>query len=193
MEDTDAFSGLMRTVHSLSQRARVIVCHADLAGLAAVAAGASGLGAGWDRGMRVFDPKSFQVSTPGVQIPASYVTQGGLAAVLRRDTGDAIARVLGEPDASRLRGGPMPPNDTFERTHHLRQLSQLISAVDRHGSARDRRVAELRTFYESAGAWFNHLLGRLPPKTLQESSRQRWVDQPIEALRTYAVAEGLWT
>jgi hypothetical protein len=192
MADTEAFSGVLRTVHSLSQRGRVILCHADLAGLPAVAAGASDLGAGWDRGMRFFDPKSFQTSNPGIQIPASYVTQGGLGAVLRRDAGDAIARILGEPDATRLRGGPMPPDDAAERIHHLRQLSQLLAMVHRHGGARQPRVAELRRFYETGIAWFDHLLGRLPKTTLQENSRQRWLDQPLAALHSYASAEGLW-
>src|SRR4051794_13289050 len=31
LADSEAFSGLLRTVHSLSQRARVIICHADYA------------------------------------------------------------------------------------------------------------------------------------------------------------------
>lgn len=86
LSDTVAFAGLLRTVHSLSERSRVIICHADYSGVPAIAAGAGSIGAGWDRGMRYFDPRSFQVTTAGIQIPASYVTQGRLAAVLRRDT-----------------------------------------------------------------------------------------------------------
>lgn len=136
LADTEAFAGLLRTVHSLSQRSRVILCHADLAGLPAVAAGASDVGGGWDRGMRFFDRESFRLSSPGIRIPASYVTQGGLGAVLRRDTGDAMTRLLGEPGAAPLRGGPMPVNDAAERTHHLRQLNTLVDRVDAHGGNR---------------------------------------------------------
>ena len=191
LADTEAFSGLLRTVHSLSQRARVIICHADYAGVPAVAAGASDIGAGWDRGMRFFDPRSFQLTTPGIQIPASYVTQGRLGAVLRRDTGDAIAR-LGDALATTLRGGPMPADDTAERSHHLRQLRDLVDAVDGHGVARPARIGELRSFYERSMADFDSLLARLPRTTLQESSRMRWVEQPYRALKAYAEAEGLW-
>ncbi|WP_143087045.1 hypothetical protein [Geodermatophilus ruber] len=191
LADTEAFSGLLRTVHSLSQRARVIICHADYAGVPAVAAGASDIGAGWDRGMRFFDPRSFQLTTPGIQIPASYVTQGRLGAVLRRDTGDAIAR-LGDAFATTLRGGPMPADDTAERSHHLRQLRDLVNAVSGHGVARPGRIGELRNFYERSMADFDSLLTRLPRTTLQESSRMRWVEQPYRALKAYAEAEGLW-
>jgi hypothetical protein len=185
LADTDAFAGLLRTVHSLSLRSRVIVCHADYTGVPAVAAGASDVGTGWDRGMRFFDPRSFQATTDGIQIPASYVTQGGLGAVLRRDAGDAITRLLGDAAATALRGGPMPPND-------LRQLSDLVQRVNAHGTARDMRVQELRAFYEQAIRDFEGLLARLPRSTLQENSRRRWLDQPLDVLEAYALAEGLW-
>ncbi len=191
MTDTAAFVGLLRTVHSLSQRSRVVVCYADYAGVPALAAGAETLTTGWDRGMRYFDPRSFQITSNGIQIPASYVTQGGLGAVLRRDTGDAITR-LGDPPATRLRGGPMPADDTAERSHHLRQLQQLASQVTSHGRARRRRVAELRGFYEQSTRDFNALIGALPRRTLNEGHRKRWIDDPYAVLREYARAERLW-
>lgn len=192
LADTEALAGLLRTVHSLSQRSRVVLCHADFAGLPAVAAGASDVGGGWDRGMRFFDPVSFHLSSPGIRIPASYVTQGGLGAVLRRDTGDAITRLLGEPDAARLRGGPMPVDDTAERTHHLRQLNQLVGLVDAHGANRAHRVRELHNFYQGAIAAFDGLSPRLPRPTLPATLRARWLEQPYACLEAYAVAEGLW-
>jgi hypothetical protein len=141
--------------------------------------------------MRYFDPRSFQVTTPGIRIPASYVTQGRLAAVLRRDTADAITR-LGDPPASDLRGGPMPPDDTAERRHHLRQLHDLVTQVNMHGTDRHARVRALRAFYEQALGDFDGLLSRLPNRTLSMGSRQRWLDDPYAALRTYADDEGLW-
>lgn len=192
LADTDAYAGLLRTIHSLSQRSRVILSYADFAGLPAVAAGASDIGGGWDRGMRFFDPESFRHSSPGIRIPASYVTQGGLGAVLRRDTGDAITRVLGEPNAAALRGGPMPINDTAERTHHLRQLEGLVGKISAHGPDRAMRVQELRAFYEHAITAFNQLAGNLPRQTLPHSLRTRWLDQPYACLEAYAVAEGIW-
>lgn len=191
LTDTTAFTGLLRTIHSLSQRSRVIVCYADYAGVPATAAGANTLGTGWDRGMRYFDPNSFQITSSGVRIPASYVTQGRLGAVLRRDTGDAIAR-LGDPPATDIRGGPMPADDTAERSHHLRQLHLLIDSVNVHGTARQDRVAELRRFYERAAQDLDSLTQQLPRHTLNENHRRRWVDEPFAALEAYAVAERLW-
>lgn len=193
LADSDAFAGLLRTVHSLSQRSRVIVLHADYAGIPAVAAGASELGMGWDRGMRYFDPISFQLTSPGIRIPASYVTQGGLAAVLRRDTADAIER-LDPTLATRLRCGVMPADDTAERIHHLRQLHSLVETIARHDvrGGRVGRVAELRQFYERASQDFDGLLTSLPRNVLSVETRKRWLDDPHTVLRTYAQAENLW-
>lgn len=191
LDDTSAFSGLLRTVHSLSERSRVILCYADYAGVPAVAAGADTLGSGWDRGMRFFDPTSFQLTSTGIRIPASYVTQGRLAAVLRRDAGDAITR-LGEPAATAIRGGPMPVDDAAERTHHLRQLHDLTATVNAHGRARRDRVATLRRLYEQAALDFTQLIAVLPPAVLNDGLRRRWVDEPYAALESYATVEGLW-
>jgi len=189
--DSQALAGLLRTVHSLSKRSRVIVAHSDYAYLGAVAAGASDLGAGWDRGMRYFDPQSFQVSSGGIQIPASYVTQGGLGAVLRRDTADAIVR-LDPARALAIRRGPMPVDDTAERTHHLARLGEVVRAVNDHGRSRRGRVAELRAFYETADAHFVALQRELPRRLVTDEARRRWVQEPLEVLRHYATSEGLW-
>lgn len=191
LADSAAFVGLLRTVHSLSQRSRVIVCHSDFAGLTAIAAGADSVGTGWDRGMRYFDPQSFQLTSAGVQIPASYVTQGGLATVLRRDTGDAISR-LGDPPARRIRGGAMPANDAAERVHHLRQVREHVEAVNAHGTDRRQRVRHLRELYELSMADFNALIAQLPRTILNDNHRRRWADEPYAVLRAYAEAEALW-
>jgi hypothetical protein len=192
LEDVDAFVGLLRSVHSLSERSRVIVCHADYSGLPAVAAGAGSIGTGWDRSMRYFDPAHFQTGDPGIRIPASYVTQGGLASVLRRDTGDAIARLPGLP-ADEFRGGPMPIDDAEERIHHLGQVRAAVVSIHSHGANRTDRVSDLRRFYELAHDRFGALLARLPRQTLNNNDRRRWVEQPYSVLASYAQEEGLWT
>src|SRR5690606_5279055 len=93
MADIEAFSGLCRTIHSLSLRSRVIIAHADFAGLVAVASGADTVGTRWDRLQKTFDPNSFKLnSDPGIRIPASYVPRGQLMSILRRDPADAIVR-----------------------------------------------------------------------------------------------------
>lgn len=190
LEDIPAFVGLCRTIHSLSERSRVIVTHADFAGLVGIAAGADTLGSGWDRSMRVFDPISFHVnSDDSPRIPASYVTQGGLTAVLRRDTADAIER-WNSGLAIAIRGGAMPPSDQAERIHHLKILRDLVVAVnmqsDRHG-----RVTRLRAHYDNAGMYFDSLISALR-QVVVPADKKAWRNNQFEILRSYAAAEQLW-
>lgn len=189
LTDTPAFAGLCRTVHSLSLRSRVIVSQADLAGLPAVAAGADTLGSGWDRAQRTFDPLAFRVdSDPGIRIPASYVTQGGLNSVLRRDTAEAIERW----DAGRariIRGGPMPPSDQAQRLHHLRQLRTAVQQVDSAPTRQDR-VDALRGRYATASAEYDDLIADLRP-VVRERDKAAWATNPSDALEAYAASEGL--
>jgi hypothetical protein len=190
LEDTAAFAGLCRTVHSLSERSRVIITHADIAGLIGVASGADTIGSGWDRGMRVFDPGTFHVSSDdSIRIPASYVTQGGLLAVLRRDTADAIER-WNPGLAMTIRGGPMPPNDQAERVHHLRILRDEVQAINGQGNRR-MRVNELRTRYTSSGQFFDTLIASLP-RVVLPADKKVWRNNQATALQAYAAAEQLW-
>lgn len=107
--DQSAFGGLLRTVRSLTERPRVILSFADYFGRSAIAAGADTIRTGWDRGMRTFDLATFHIeSDPGIRIPAPYVTQVGLHAVLRRDAAKAIER-WNAAEALRIRGGSLPP------------------------------------------------------------------------------------
>jgi len=189
MSDVDAWVGFCRTVHSLSERARVIVAHADYAGMAAVAAGADTLGSGWDRGQRSFDPNSFRLdSDPGIRIPASYVTQGALLAIMRRDTAEAIDR-WNARKALRLRGGPMPPSDLAQRMHHLGQLRRAATAVSGHAT-RAHRVRDLRDRYLAAEGDFDALTSALG-RTVPASEKNAWASQPLTVLDAYALAEGL--
>ena len=190
VSDTTAFAGLCRTLHSLSERSRVILTYADFAGLIGIAAGADTVGSGWDRGMRIFDPISFHVaSEDSIRIPASYVTQGGLTAVLRRDTADAIER-WDRDMALLIRGGPLPASDQVERIHHLNRLRDLVVAINTAGDRRSK-VERLRQQYDSAGQYFDTLIGSLP-RIVLPSDKIVWRDNPQEALRTYAAAERLW-
>lgn len=186
---TDAFAGLCRTVHSLSLRSRVIVGYGDFAALPAVAAGADTVGSGWDRGQRTFDPLSFRVdSDPGIRIPASYVTQGGLNSVLRRDTAEAIER-WDSTRAHTIRGGPMPPSDQAERMHHLVQLRAAVQQIDAAGS-RTARVRELRNRYGTALSDYDSLIAGLP-RIVRGSDKTAWGSNPANVLEAYAASEGL--
>jgi hypothetical protein len=189
LADTAAFAGLCRTVHSLSLRSRVIVAYGDFAGLPAVAAGADTIGSGWDRGQRTFDPLAFRVdSDPGIRIPASYVTQGGLNSVLRRDIAEAIERW----DAGRareIRGGSMPPSDQAQRMHHLLQLRSAVEQIVA-ASSRPARVNELRHRYRTAISHYDSLIAALP-RVVREADKAAWASNPARVLEAYADSEGL--
>lgn len=190
LEDTAAYAGLCRTVHSLSLRSRVIVAYGDFAGLPAVAAGADTVGSGWDRAQRTFDPLAFKVdSDPGIRIPASYVTQGGLNSVLRRDTADAIER-WNASESRRIRGGPMPPSDQAQRLHHLKQLRAAVMQVDATGPDKRNRVGELRRRYAEAATDYDRLIAALP-RVVRETEKTAWVTHQSAALEEYAHLEGI--
>jgi hypothetical protein len=188
--DTSAFAGFCRTIHSLSERSRVIIAHADFGGLIGVAAGADTLGGGWDRPMRLFDPIAFHVSSDdSPRIPAAQITQGALAAVLRRDTADAIER-WNPAMAFTIRGGVMPPSNQAERIHHLQTLRDLVIAIDTQGNRRSR-VQRLRTQYDNAGQYFDALINNLR-RVVVPADKRAWRDNPFNALRAYATVEKLW-
>lgn len=191
LADSSAFAGLCRTVDSLSRRSEVVVTHADYSALPAIAAGASVVGTGWTRAMRFYDPESYKVTPPVIRRSASYVTQGGLGAVLRRDAADTITRTIGTSEAQRIRGGQTPSDDAAERLHHFRQINGIVSRIVSHGTNRRDRVQELREFYEQASLDFNNI-NRLISGTVTADSRLRWVSQPLQALKAYAEPEGLW-
>lgn len=189
LSDSVAFAGLLRTVHSLSERSRVIVAHSDFSGLLGVAAGADSVGAGWDRGMRTLDPTTFHLdSDQGIRIPASYVTQQELAAVLKRDVAVSIERWNG-PEALRLRGGAMPPSDQAERIHHLRAIRTIADRV-KSAATRSARVEVLRKQYEEAASSFDVLIRAVP--IVQAADKSTWSGQQLKVLEEYATAEGIW-
>lgn len=186
---TAALAGWLRTIHSLSVRSRVIVQNADFLGLLAAAAGADTVGSGWDRSMKVFDTSSYQVASPAPRRPASYVTQRGLIAVLRRTIADDIQR-LDSSRAQELRGGPMPSDDAHQRVHHLRVIRELVSEVyQMHGH--EEAVSILRTIYEDALENYSWVDAQVPG-LIPASERDAWVNSPLAALEEYAKAEGIW-
>jgi len=189
MSDTSAFEGLFRTIHSLSQRSVVIVANADFAGVPACAAGATHIGTGWDRPMKAFDPAAFITTAPAIRIPASYVTQGGLSATLKRSAAEAIER-LGPAVGEAFRGGPMPIDDSAQRVHHLARLRELIEAAIAPAQ-RVERVRVVQQHFEGAKLGFDWLIGAVPGE-VSVVHRTAWIDEPLVALQQYATAEGLW-
>lgn len=190
LSNVEAHAGFCRTVHSLSERSRVIVAHSDFAGLPAVAAGADTVGSGWDRSMRTFDPVSYKLrSDDSPRIPASYVTQAALHAVLRRDAADAI-QTFDPKLAEEIRGGSMPLNDQMERHHHLTSLNSMVEAMVT-ADTRHKRVDEMRNRYEVAGSHFDLLIDNLSA-FFKSQSKASWATRPSNVLESYARAENLW-
>ncbi len=186
---TQSLVGWLRTIHSLSVRSRVIVQNCDFLGLLAAAAGADTVGSGWDRGMKVFDVGGYQVSTPTPRRPASYVTQKGLVAVLRRSIADDIQR-LDSDVAEELRGGPMPGDDARQRLHHLRAIRDLVADVFRINDRRES-VSILRGIYVSAKGNYDWLDKQIP-SLISSTDKDTWLNHPLSALEGYAKAERIW-
>lgn len=188
VSDVAAFEGLCRTVRSLSLRSRVVVTYGDYAGLPAIAAGADTVGTGWHRAQRTFDPAAFRLdSNPGPRRPAAYVTQGGLHAVLRRDTADQIVRW--DPDrAADIRGGPMPRTDGEERMHHLQQLSSVVALLNGEDSSQ-LRFELLRDRYTTAATEFDALIAAIP--SVANGDKAVWCTSMRAVLDAYAGGEGL--
>lgn len=188
LRDVAAFEGLCRTVRSLSLRSRVIVCYADYAGLPPVAAGADTIGTGWHRAQRTFDPGAFRLdSNAGPRRQASYVTQGALHAVLRRDTADQIVR-WNSDRAARIRGGPMPRTDGEERMHHLQQLSSVVALLNGEESSQ-LRFELLRDRYAAAATEFDALVAAIP--SVSNGDKAVWCSAMRTVLDAYAGGEGL--
>jgi len=188
LSNVEAFTGLLRSIRSLSLRSRVIIAHADYSGLPAVAAGADTVGTGWDRAQRTFDPLSFhRDSDPGPRIPASYVTQGMLHAVLRREVADAIQR-LDPVRAGQIRGGPLPLSDQAERIHHLAQLRAAVLFVNAMSDPAPR-VTALRTRYAAAATEFDRLISSLS-QIVKAADKSAWCSRPSAVLEAYARDEG---
>jgi len=181
-------AALCRTVDSLSRRAEVIVCHADLFGLPAVAAGATGVGTGWHTRQRVCAPATFQQNDPDqIRRQAVWLTYEGLVSRLHSQQSDLLvqrARALAE----RLYRGPVSNVGRAARVHHLGALGELIDLVSSAGS-RTASVTLLSDLYTAAGDQldsFAHSYIRTFAQT-----RVDYIDQPLDALRAYAEGEGI--
>lgn len=189
MRDRDAFVGLCRTVRSLARRSRVILCYADYAGLPAVAAGADTIGTGWHRAQKTFDPKASAFhddGDSGIRRAAEYVTQGKIHAILRRDTGELIAR-WNRIRADVIRGGPMPPSANAERMHHLEQLTSAVEEINATTAPVDRYHV-LRQRYSLAADEFDDLTRHV--LAVKARDKEVWNVAPAEVLEAYAAAEG---
>lgn len=178
-----------RTVDSLSRRSKVIVCHADLFGLPAVAAGASSIGTGWHTKQRLCSPATFQTNDPEqVRRQAKWFTYLGLVARLHNNE----SQTLVAQDAARaasLYSGRVTDVGKDMRLHHLSVVQSLVSTVSGWQTKREK-VAALRSIYEDAALELDDLAKKY--SRAFTSQRLAHIDGCLEGLQAYAIAEGIW-
>jgi hypothetical protein len=180
----DEVEGMCRTVHSLSIRVPVVVSHGDLAALPAVAAGATGVGSGWDLRQRVLGGDAFQVSST-FRRRGSRVTHIGLLSSLKRAEAERL-RVRDAALSARLVPGPLPVGQVAEYQDHLRALADLGAQLGAQPSGR-ARVDELQRLYAAADADFQVVEGLARPI---EFGRWAWLDPVTDGLAAYRAGEG---
>lgn len=190
LSEVAVMEAVCRTVHSLAERSRVIVCHSDLFGLPMIAAGADAVGTGWHGKQRICCPATFQGNNPDeVRRQAVWNTFEALYARLHTNESTALFRA--DPGlGARLHTGPLDEATAARREHHLAVVRSLVTMIKTAGPRQADRVAALRAGYESALAEFEALRTRFGRAFVQP--RTQHVDGPFEGLRAYAEAESIW-
>ncbi len=177
--------GICRTVRALSENAPVYISHGDFAGLPAIAAGAFGVGTGWDKRQRVVSFPDYAPRDPTSQ--GRWNKRPAFAGLLGSLT-ERDGQLLGRQDpalAARLGGLPNPPlvPQIFEK--HVEQLSQAVSRVASAGGY-EQRFRALDEMYDQARAnW-----AAVSAATAITDAARLWIDPFQDGLRMYARSEG---
>lgn len=177
--------GLARTTYSLARRSPVVISHGDFAALPAIAAGASGLGTGWDLRQRVLTASAFAPVTETRR--ASFrISAHGLLGALRR----ANAETLMTADhrlARRLLPGTVPQDLVAAFQHHFGVLQSVQTDINGRAPGRSR-AHHLQSLYSSAIAdWASAAAVSRPNAGDGVGS---WVTPPADGLDRYISAEG---
>lgn len=177
--------GICRTVRALSENAPVYISHGDFAALPAVAAGAFGVGTGWDKRQRVVSFTDYGPRDPASQ--GRWNKRPALAGLLST-LSEREGELLGQQDpalASRLGGLPNPPQvpQIFEK--HIEQLSRAVGQVVAAGTY-EPRFRALDAMYDAARVNWTAVARATG---LSDLSRLR-VDPFQNGLRMYARGEG---
>lgn len=178
--------GLCRTVRALSEDAPVHISHGDLAGLPAMAAGGTTLGAGWDVRQKASSYSSYLAPDPQVEGGGWFgqATYEGLLSCLVR--GDAQVLANRQPAlAAQLLPGALPPGAAAKPPwlHHAGVLQRACEAL---AAPREQAYGELRTKYEAAvQAWASVASALGTPSRAGE-----WITPFLEGLLAYGATEG---
>lgn len=179
--------GHCRTVRALSEYAPVHLSHGDLAGLPAVAAGASSLGTGWDQRQRVCSMAAFaerdEVDPDGGGGGwFKRVTFEGLAGLLKRGEAELLERR--DPRLARTLGTLPPPGPQEAFQAHVRALIRLMNEIA--GPDHATRYRRLNALYRAAaGHW-----PTVRDLTSSDLDASDWVTNFSAGLRLYGAEEG---
>jgi hypothetical protein len=177
--------GVCRTARALSEDGPVHISHGDLAGLPAIAAGASTVGTGWDSRQRVCGYASYEARTAtgdGGQWFQQATLEGLLSLITRAD-----ANLLAQRDAAlanRLLPGAVPPGPKEAFLHHVEVLTRVIGEL--RALAPPGAHAQLMARYAAARTdW------RTAARTIGTGSRaDAWITPFSDGLRSYGQTEG---
>jgi hypothetical protein len=183
--ESEEIHGLCRTARALSEYAPVHICYGDLAGLPAIAAGATSLGSGWDQRQRVCAFGNFSARDPSATGGAWYKrpTFRGLIGSLKPNE----AEVLQYRDPGRVArlGAPPPPGPKEAFLHHVKLLDEFVADLVAQSDPRQRYQMLAEAYDEAAKEW--------PPVVKITSSphgEEDWIRNLAAGLRLYARTEG---
>lgn len=178
-------SGLMRSVYALSQDRPVYIGHGDLAGVPALAAGATAIGTGWDVRQRVLAYTDYALRADSdsggqwYQRPTLRHLYGNL-----RYNDYQVLLDQEHQLAHRLTTGEFAtgPENAFK--HHARVLGDIEGWLSSMGPK--NRVLQLRDAYERAQTQWP----RIQAVTGVSIAATEWVDPLLAGVRQFISQEG---
>jgi hypothetical protein len=182
----DEVAGLMRTTFALKESARVAIGHGDLAGLAAVAAGAETVGSGWDVRQRVLAFPDFVQRPDNGQSGGSWYVRPTLEILLGNLTPNEYSVLQNQQPvlADRLYTGThfAGPQNAFKQ--HAQVLTSVIDGFSAHDIR--SRIDILRESYLSAIAEWP----RVQRITGSATASDQWIAPLLIGLDKFAADEG---
>lgn len=177
--------GMCRTARALSEYCPVFVPYGDLAALPAVAAGAVGVGTGWDQQQRNCGYTNFESRGPigGGGVWYKRPTFSALFGSLT--TNEALNLEARDPGLY-LRLGPPAVLDTKEAfLHHAQVLASSIRAIVAESSYANRYRYLVHRYEEALANW------ALVQGAIRTSlGANDWIDELLAGLRAYGAVEG---
>ena len=177
--------GLCRTTRALSEITPVHISHGDLAGLPAVAAGASTVGTGWDQRQRVCAYGHYGARDPDAGGGGWFQrpTLRGLLGLIT--VNDGIVLNSRNPQLVSSLGGLPAPGAREAFDHHVATLSTIVDAIAAE-TAWEQKYRILAALYVAARAEWP----RVRQEVATSHDSRHWIDGLAAGLDAYARTEG---